>query len=920
MNTLQEFELHGETLAAAELRMDPATMRFLAPAAERDFLRFRNAGRVAIVMATFGIYAAAQAQRIFTTPALRDTSDGALVPTVIAAVRLIANVAALALEVVFVACRSPTAVAQQARRAARHERISAAGNLVSNVALAANMAHVVRATCSGLASREAYRDCAAGFDVAISLAVATVLIAPRFSYLVPMNAIVTVAYIIHINLSYALFEPIDYVADAVVLCGFMVALNVAAWTREARERAFFLKIVELHRAAAAIDGHRAAARAALATVLPASLLHGGAARGVAHHSTAATIAVSDIYGFAVWSTWHLEVDVVFILHALMTAYDELVEDHDGVERAMAYGDSYVVCCGLVEPRREHAAAVMQCALDMRAAARGGAIRASKLCTRTAVFSGELRGTTIGTAARRYAVTGPAFDEAVDLIGTCVRDEIVAGSYASVTDEAITDAPSGPDVHVADGAAATVTVAPTAPETLYFSPVWLTFADDVAPIRLEATEREALRVADAVVPLVVIAAFLVAVLAEHASPDPRRHHSNNPVGLALLVASCAASVVHVAALSAAGGHLPLAAATALKVVPLALAGYALVLLQCQYAQPRVAFVLTAGFLCRFDVAVPWLLQLFFVVASTIVPLMVFTASREPVVVRLVVAFVVIPLLSVVHRYFTVRTACAHTVAGIIAANNIARVGEQWAALDTLLGGLVPRHAVANVILRASTTAKRGPTGIQHWRQLSLLQIKLHAGGQDLQSIWAGIDAALHAPGDDGLLELLQANGDTLLIGGPFVVGADDATHVAAARQVLTLLRAFEAFLRPTECTFTAVATCGAAYGALLGAGGLTYRCFGHAVRESDAIMAAAPVPIGKRRSVAFASSSFRRQERNFAVPKQLAIHDASMSAALAASKEGPASTTPEGASAAFGAEMMWRAAGMGSAAVTVINVS
>jgi hypothetical protein len=911
---VQEFELHDDTLAEARLEMHPLTMRFTTPAAERDFLRFRNKGRVAIVIATFASNCFAYGSFLLATPNLA------------VAVAVAADLLGLLGEIVFVACSRPTGIERQAARAIRHERISAAANMVSNLAWAAGSASVYQLRCGSEPTQAAYRQCMRVFDLVVMLALTTVLFAPRLTYIAPMNVLVTVVYVLSTNLSYAYYDPIDYVSDGVVYAGYMIALNIAAWVKERREREFFLTVVELQRVNLDVDRQRDAMRAVLAAVLPASLLQGGALseQGVSHHSTHATVAVTDIYSFSAWTTWHLEVEVVWILHALMSAYDTTLVAHYGVERAMTYGDAYIVCSGLLEPHPEHADAVMQCALAQRDEAvqlssklpRGG------LDTRTSIFTGELRGTSIGTTSRRYAVTGPALDAAVDRIGLCERNGIVAGSHAAESEAATLSGGGGRDE-------APETVLPSsnhespaaAPER--FSRLWLIVHD--APPE-SATELRSVTIADGVVPAVIITALLTAVLAEHASADTSRHHSNQPLGLGLLCAGFVIAWGTVVALVAAKGRLPVAVATALKVIPRALAGYGVVLLYCNYAKPGTTFAISLGILCRFDRAVPWMLQVFFVCVSTLVPSAIYSQQHSPGDVRqLVITGIAVPTLCVVHRYFTVRAACEHSVAAMSAADNVTRADEQSRAVENLLAGLLPPHAIAVFDCAPRTDVSWGPTAFHHWPGLSLLQIKLHCDGQVLQKVWDRVAKAIGSE-HDGLLELVQASGDTLLVGGPFVTAPTEAQHVAAARQVLVFLQELVNHLKSIACTFTAVATSGAAYGALLGAANVTYRMFGAAVRENDAIMAAVPRPIGEPRNIAFVSDSFRRQERNFAVRHHgAAIHDAAMSAAFAASHisgSGDGSGDVGGDAAgvpAFGAAMLWRAVGLGAIPVSTVKM-
>jgi hypothetical protein len=397
---VQEFELHGDTLATARLKMHPITMHFTAPAAERDFLRFRTAGRAAIVIATLAANTVIYVFFVAVTPS----------PTV--AVAVAANLVGLLAEIAFVACSRPTSIERQAARATRHERISAVANAVSNLAIAARAAHVFQLRCGAEPTRAAYRECMTQFDSSNLLAITTVLVAPRLTIVIPILVSTTVVYVVNVNVQSAYVDPIDYLSDAVVMVGYTVALSAAAWVKERRERSFFRTILALQRANAEIGRQREATHAVLAAVLPAPLLQ-MSAQGVSHHSMHATVAVTDIYSFSAWSTWHLEVDVIHILHAVMAAYDKVVDQHDGIERAMTYGDSYVVCSGLLEPHHGHADAVKQCAIELRTASSKLSRRIdaqvntfNTFNTRTSIFTASCAGPASGRRRGGTPSRGP----------------------------------------------------------------------------------------------------------------------------------------------------------------------------------------------------------------------------------------------------------------------------------------------------------------------------------------------------------------------------------------------------------------------------------------------------------------------------------------------------------------------------------
>jgi hypothetical protein len=130
----------------------------------------------------------------------------------------------------------------------------------------------------------------------------------------------------------------------------------------------------------------------------------------------------------------------------------------------------------------------------------------------------------------------------------------------------------------------------------------------------------------------------------------------------------------------------------------------------------------------------------------------------------------------------------------------------------------------------------------------------------------------------------------------------------------------------RCGFTAVATAGCAVSTLLGASLLSFRLFGGAVRESNALLAAAPRPLDdKHRCVAFAADSFCRQERNFEREGSHDVVDASMSqTVLPLTRHEPVPSNEVDVvsvieDTAFGKAALWRVRGVGSAAVRRVRL-
>ena len=78
-----------------------------------------------------------------------------------------------------------------------------------------------------------------------------------------------------------------------------------------------------------------------------------------------TVLFADIVGFTPLSASLTPGEVVTMLNGVFTAFDHLV-DSGGLEKIKTIGDAYMVAAGVPVPRADHAAAVADLALAMRA--------------------------------------------------------------------------------------------------------------------------------------------------------------------------------------------------------------------------------------------------------------------------------------------------------------------------------------------------------------------------------------------------------------------------------------------------------------------------------------------------------------------------------------------------------------------------
>jgi hypothetical protein len=935
------FALHPVTLAATtSLDATRRTRHFADPRVEADFVRFRSAGRRPVIIATLFVVAA-----YYGAIAL----PARVVPLLVAAA---AALVGAILEVVFMAaCRTANSgavaaaaavVEHEARAALRMELISAVSVAVTFFVIAAAMTPITRARCGDIPTE----DCVYSRGLTTGLGVWTVLIAPRAWLLLPVNTLTVLIYAVEISVNGLFASPLDTVVNVIVGVAYMIAFNVAAVVLEVRARRHFTDTALMLRADAATVRQGEATRALLASVLPAALLDTvGGDDAVVYRTDAATVCVVDIYDFAQWSTWHLEVDVVHILHLVTAAYDRVVAHTAGVERMMTYGDRYIACAGLLgacdgSPMR----AMLECAhlLCRAGQATTNMLARASFAQRIALGGGALAGSVVGRVAMRFVVSGPALDDALEGLAACSPNGVIV--MPSVRREVVAAAPdsTGAPNQTAAAPAPAVTRCVTEVSDSVVDPYevafpWMTFRDEAVQQRMNVAAGNG-TVANTALPAIVAVGVLVVVVIEIAAENQRERHATQPAALALVAVSLVLSWLHVA-IVASGTALPIALNATLGFAALASLGYGLLLLDCFAADPNIALVIVAG--VRHFAGVPWLLQGLMIVAGVIVPLWMrrwdVTLEHQDTVgsfAQIGLIFIVVPVCVLLFKQQEAKAALASFAAAENVRACLATSTALAAAWDSLLGGVLPPHVVPLVSRGGGGGVVGGqqPRHLRPWSGLTVLQMAMCVPGDGtvggkvaaMAVAWGAICGGVHGTG--GVLEMLQATGDSFLVGGPFRTdAADEGIRVAAARIAVQLLGDLCALLRGTA-TFTAVVTAGGAYGALLGASLLTFRLFGAAVRESDAMLNAAPRVLGAPVNAAFASEAFRRQERNFAVRPADVAADAALSTARmpTASPDDSVSTAPEPASrgpgrAEFGEPQLWRVKGLGAALVSVINI-
>jgi class 3 adenylate cyclase len=135
---------------------------------------------------------------------------------------------------------------------------------------------------------------------------------------------------------------------------------------------------------------------------------------IADRIAEATILFSDLAGFTELSDRLAPEEVVDVLDVLFSRYDALVA-RMGLEKIKTIGDGYMVACGVIEPRVDHAQAIAEMALAMRAATdiatRALGVIGQPLRVRIGIHSGPLIAGVLGSSNLVYDIWGDTVNTA-----------------------------------------------------------------------------------------------------------------------------------------------------------------------------------------------------------------------------------------------------------------------------------------------------------------------------------------------------------------------------------------------------------------------------------------------------------------------------------------------------------------------------
>jgi guanylate cyclase len=191
-------------------------------------------------------------------------------------------------------------------------------------------------------------------------------------------------------------------------------------------------------ALAALRDEQARAESLLLNILPASIADKLKAetQPIADQFGSASILFADVVDFTPLAERLHPTEVVGVLDHLFSHFDVLAERH-GLEKIKTIGDCYMVAAGVPLPRRDHAHALAQMALDMQAAMRSvDEIAHLGLELRVGINSGPVVAGVIGQKRFLYDLWGDAVNTAsrMESHGTSGRIQITRATKDLLKDE------------------------------------------------------------------------------------------------------------------------------------------------------------------------------------------------------------------------------------------------------------------------------------------------------------------------------------------------------------------------------------------------------------------------------------------------------------------------------------------------------
>ncbi len=149
-----------------------------------------------------------------------------------------------------------------------------------------------------------------------------------------------------------------------------------------------------------------------------------------------TILFADIVGFTPLASGMSPTEVVNLLNQIFSTFDQLAEQH-GLEKIKTIGDAYMVAGGLPVPRKGHAEAVAEMALDMqREIAKFQRDNSEPLCIRIGINTGPVVAGVIGIKKFIYDLWGDTVNVAsrMESQGVPGRIQVTTATYEYLKDK------------------------------------------------------------------------------------------------------------------------------------------------------------------------------------------------------------------------------------------------------------------------------------------------------------------------------------------------------------------------------------------------------------------------------------------------------------------------------------------------------
>ncbi len=197
-------------------------------------------------------------------------------------------------------------------------------------------------------------------------------------------------------------------------------------------------ITERRHAEAALRVARKKAELLLLNILPqpvAERLKRGQ-HTIAESFEEVTVLFADLVNFTEFSTQTSPTQLVELLNVIFSKFDRLAEQHR-VEKIKTIGDAYMAVAGLPTPRRDHAQAIAQMALDMQAAiAQFNANASESFKIRIGINSGPVVAGVIGIKKFSYDLWGDTVNTAsrMESHGIPGYIQVTAATYERLKDQ------------------------------------------------------------------------------------------------------------------------------------------------------------------------------------------------------------------------------------------------------------------------------------------------------------------------------------------------------------------------------------------------------------------------------------------------------------------------------------------------------